>query len=55
MQSYNLAIGAMCFAAVLSGVPPVEAACDPVSGKFTEFILPQGSAPNDPAGRVLGN
>jgi len=29
--------------------------CEPVSGLFTEHILPKDSAPNDPAGRVLGN
>lgn len=29
--------------------------CADVSGKFNEMILPQDSAPNDPAGRVLGN
>jgi hypothetical protein len=29
--------------------------CTDVSGKFNEMILPADSAPNDPAGRVLGN
>lgn len=29
--------------------------CTEVSGKFNEMILPADSAPNDPAGRVLGN
>jgi len=51
----HLTIGSACLAAALSGTAPVEAACVPVSGKFTEHILPAGSAPNDPAGRVIGN
>jgi hypothetical protein len=55
MTLSNFTIGAVCFAVVLSAALPVEAACEPVSGKFTEFILPGASAPNDPAGRVLGN
>ena len=29
--------------------------CADVSGKFNEMILPADAAPNDPAGRVLGN
>lgn len=29
--------------------------CEPVSGKFNEFILPKAAAPTDPYGRILGN
>jgi hypothetical protein len=29
--------------------------CSDVSGKFNEVIMPADSAPNDPAGRVVGN
>lgn len=48
-------IAASGLAAVLAAGPASAATCAPVSGKFTEHILPKESAPNDPAGRVLGN
>jgi hypothetical protein len=32
-----------------------QSSCQQVSGKLNELIMPQGAAPNDPAGRVLGN
>jgi hypothetical protein len=42
--------------AMAVGVVRAQAAtCGPVSGKFTEHILPKDSAPTDVAGRVLGN
>jgi len=48
-------IAALGCVALASSAAAVQAACLPATGKFTEFILPQGSAPNDPAGRVVGN
>lgn len=42
------ALAALCVPAM------AQAQCADVSGKFNELILAQESAPNDPAGRVLG-
>jgi hypothetical protein len=47
---------ALALAATLAAPTPAQAqSCSEVSGKFNELILPQDSAPNDPAGRILGN
>jgi hypothetical protein len=52
----RLSIALSCLVLVVCGAPRAKAAtCNPLSGRFTEHILPQASVPNDPAGRVLGN
>jgi hypothetical protein len=53
MRRY-IAVGVAVLALSAASVAPVEAACTSIGGKFTEHILPQASAPNDPAGRILG-
>jgi hypothetical protein len=46
---------AIVAAALWTAAPAQAQTCTEVSGKFNEMILPADSAPNDPAGRVLGN
>ena len=48
-------IGIALLAATAAAATPVEAACSPAGGKFIEHILSRDAAPNDPAGRVVGN
>jgi hypothetical protein len=49
-----LAVGIAVLALGAASAAPALAGCKTVGGKFTELILPQASAPNDPAGRILG-
>jgi len=48
---------ALCGLFCLALAVPSRAAtvCTEMSGQLNEFILPQGSAPSDPFGRILGN
>lgn len=53
MRRY-ITVGVAVLALGAASAAPVEAGCTTIGGKFTELILPQASAPNDPAGRILG-
>src|SRR5579862_3932419 len=53
MKRY-LAVGVAVLAVSAVGAARAEAGCTTIGGKFTELILPQASAPNDPNGRILG-
>src|SRR3954466_15804366 len=55
MRTQVFIVSAAIAAAACVAVPAQAQTCADVSGKFNEMILPQDSAPNDPAGRIVGN
>jgi hypothetical protein len=55
MRTQVFIVSAAIAAAVGIAVPAQAQTCTEVSGKFNEMILPHDSAPNDPAGRIVGN
>ena len=51
----RLAIVTVALAAFSMPATARAQTCTDISGKLNEVILPQDSAPNDPAGRIIGN
>ncbi len=55
MRTQRFIVSAALVAAVCLPARAQAQTCTEVSGKLNEMILPQDSAPNDPAGRIVGN